>query len=48
MVSWTEDFLGSSAKLVFVSNASIIQGGICGGLRSMVGWILKVVVGEFW
>ena len=43
MVSWTEDILGSSARLVFVENAFIVHGGICGGLRSMVGWILELV-----
>ena len=39
MVSWTEDYFGESSKtgLVFVENASIVHGGICGS--SMVGWI---------
>ena len=43
MVSWTDDFLGSWARLVFVGNVFIVHGGICGGLRSMVRGILKMV-----
>ena len=42
MVSWTEDFFGELGK-TGVGDVFIVHGGICGGLRSMVGWILKVV-----